>query len=233
MTVEHAALVVDARATPQHEPFLEIRFGPPLTLTGRPVRAGKCRIIGARPTAERNLRVWVDNEKLTQYQLTVLDVREESAPLFRVGIDPKLARNVADQPATITLDGVDYDARFVGFRPDLDAQTRTRTALFEIDTRDPVYLASGTLTLETALDQQGYAVPLRALRDGVRGLWTVMVLEPEDGDVYTARAAAVEVLQIQGDTAYVRGTLQGAAMIVPDGTHRLVPGDRVQIAGVE
>lgn len=161
----------------------------------------------------------------------VLDIREDTAPLFRVGIDPKLARSVADQPASISVDGIAYDARFVGFRPDLDAQTRTRTALFEIDTTDPVYLASGTLTLNTALDQQGYAVPLRALRDGVRGLWTVMVLEPDEGDMHTARAAAVEVLQIEGDTAFVHGTLQGEAMIVPDGTHRLVPGDRVQIAG--
>ncbi|MEM8653165.1 MAG: efflux RND transporter periplasmic adaptor subunit [Pseudomonadota bacterium] len=160
----------------------------------------------------------------------VLDIREDTAPIFRVGIDPKLAATVRDTQATVTLDGVAYAARFVGFRPDLDAQTRTRTALFEVDTDDPVYLASGTLTLASQLDQNGYAVPMRALRDGVRGLWTVMVLTPGDDDVYTAQAAAVEVLQVEGDTAFVRGTLQGDAMIVPDGTHRLVPGDQVRIS---
>lgn len=163
----------------------------------------------------------------------VLDIREDSAPLFRVGIDPRLARTVEHTDATITLDGIDYAARFVGFRPDLDAQTRTRTALFEVDTDDPVYLASGTLTLEGRVDQSGYAVPMRALRDGVRGLWTVMVLTPDEDGIYTAQAAAVEVLQVEGGTAYVRGTLQGEAMIVPDGTHRLVPGDRVQVAGAD
>ena len=161
----------------------------------------------------------------------VLNIRENTRAQFRVGLDPKLARHVSDHPATITLDGVDYDATFAGFRPDLDAQTRTRTALFDIDTDDPVYLASGTLTLTTSLDQSGYAVPLRALRDGVRGLWTVLLLEPDADDLFTARAAAVEVIQIEGDVAYVRGTLQGDALIVPDGTHRLVPGDRVRIAG--
>ena len=160
----------------------------------------------------------------------VLDIREDSAPMFRVGIDPRLADTVASTDATVTLDGVEYPARFVGFRPDLDAQTRTRTALFEVETDDPVYLASGTLTLEGQLDQSGYAVPMRALRDGVRGLWTVMVLTPGTDDIYTAQAAAVEVLQVEGDTAFVRGTLQGDAMIVPDGTHRLVPGDQVRIS---
>ncbi|WP_299772962.1 efflux RND transporter periplasmic adaptor subunit [uncultured Tateyamaria sp.] len=163
----------------------------------------------------------------------VLDVREETAPIFRVGIDPRLAQNVRDTAAVVTLDGVDYDARFVGFRPDLDAQTRTRTALFEIETDDPVYLASGTLKLHSHIDQNGYSVPLRALQDGVRGLWTVMVLSPDEDDLYTAQAAAVEVLQVEDGTAFVRGTLQGDAMIVPDGTHRLVSGDRVRVVGAE
>ena len=163
----------------------------------------------------------------------VLDIRQEAAPVFRVGIDPKLAGTLTDQPVAITLDGTEYNATFIGFRPDLDAQTRTRTALFTLQTDDPVYLASGTLTLETRLQQTGYAIPLRALRDGVRGLWTVLVLDPENDGFATARAAAVEVLQIEGDTAYVRGTLTAEALIVPDGTHRLVPGERVKLAGAD
>ncbi|WP_052249515.1 efflux RND transporter periplasmic adaptor subunit [Tateyamaria sp. ANG-S1] len=175
----------------------------------------------------------VDPGAILSVGAPVLDIREDTAPLFRVGIDPKLAATVREKTATITLDGADYDATFVGFRADLDAQTRTRTALFEIDTTDPVYLSSGTLTLQGQLDQTGYAVPLRALRNGVRGLWTVIVLSPEEGATYTAQAAAVEVLQIEGDTAFVRGTLQGDAMVVPDGTHRLVPGDQVRVTGAE
>jgi RND family efflux transporter MFP subunit len=163
----------------------------------------------------------------------VVDIRQNAVPVFRVGIDPKLAHSLADHPATIRFDGIDYPATFVGFRADLDAPTRTRTALFRVDSADPVYLASGTLTLETRLQQDGYAVPLRALRDGVRGLWTVLVLDPDADGFATARTAAVEVLQIEGDTAYVHGTLTGEALIVPDGTHRLVPGDRVRLAEAE
>lgn len=172
----------------------------------------------------------VDPGAIMSVGAPVLDIRQDAAPLFRVGIDPKLAKTLAENPATITLDGTEYAARFVGFRPDLDAQTRTRTALFEVDSNDPVYLAAGVLTVQTSLDQSGYAIPLRALQDGVRGLWTVLVLEPQEDGFATARAAAVEVLQIEDDTAYVRGTLQGEALIVPHGTHRLVPGDRVALA---
>ncbi|MEQ3708185.1 MAG: efflux RND transporter periplasmic adaptor subunit [Tateyamaria sp.] len=171
----------------------------------------------------------VDPGAIMSVGAPVLDIRQAAAPLFRVGIDPKLASTLADHPAKIALDGSEYAARFIGFRPDLDAQTRTRTALFEVKTDAPVYLAAGTLSVQTSLTQSGYAVPLSALQDGVRGLWTVLVLEPETDGFASARAAAVEVLQIEGDTAYVRGTLTGDALIVPHGTHRLVPGDRVQL----
>ncbi|MEM6373742.1 MAG: efflux RND transporter periplasmic adaptor subunit [Pseudomonadota bacterium] len=172
----------------------------------------------------------VDPGTILNVGAPVLDIREAALPLFRVGIDPKLAHTLADTSARITLDGVDYPATFTGVRPDLDAQTRTRTALFALNTDDPVYLAAGTLTLETTLPAQGYAVPLRALQDGVRGLWTLMVLEAQENGLATARAAAVEVIQIEGDTAYIRGTLSGTVHIIPDGTHRLVPGDRVRLA---
>ncbi|WP_299588096.1 efflux RND transporter periplasmic adaptor subunit [uncultured Tateyamaria sp.] len=161
----------------------------------------------------------------------VIDIRETAKPLFRVGIDPKLANRVDTADARITIDGTAYPARFVGFRPDLDAQTRTRTALFEIDADTPAFLTSGTLELRARIEQSGYAVPLRALRDGVRGLWTVLVLSPGDDGLATVDAAAVEVMQIEGDTAYVRGTLTGTALILPDGTHRVVPGDRVRLSG--
>ncbi len=160
----------------------------------------------------------------------VVDIRQDAAPVFRVGLDPKLAALVSDSPATIDMDGITFPARFVGFRPDLDAQTRTRTALFEVDTATAPYLSSGTLTLQTQRAQQGYEVPLRALRDGVRGLWTILVLTPDADGLAQVKAAAVEVLRIEGDRAYVRGTLTGDALIVPDGTHRLVPGDRVRLA---
>ncbi|MEO0380553.1 MAG: efflux RND transporter periplasmic adaptor subunit [Pseudomonadota bacterium] len=175
----------------------------------------------------------VDPGAIMSVGAPVLDIRQDAAPVFRVGIDPKLAGTLANQRATVTLDGVEHSARFIGFRPDLDAQTRTRTALFEIDTYDTVYLAAGTLNVQTALDQPGYAVPVGALQNGVRGLWTVLVLEPETDRFAVAQAAAVEVLQIEGDIAYVHGTLTGAPLIVPHGTHRLVPGDRVELAGAE
>lgn len=174
-----------------------------------------------------------DDGTVTSVGQAVLTVLQTSAPTFRVGIDPALAQNrPALEQASISINGVDFDARFEGFRPDLDAQTRTRTALFSLETDDAVYLQAGTLTLHPVVHQPGYLVPLSALQDGVRGLWTILTLSPnEDGSAYTVGLEAVEVLHLEGDQAFVHGTFDGAVMIIDEGTHRVVPGARVRLVG--
>ncbi|MEM6617649.1 MAG: efflux RND transporter periplasmic adaptor subunit [Pseudomonadota bacterium] len=163
---------------------------------------------------------------------TILDVMKNGSATFRVGIDPSLADDVSTAEAiTITINGQAYSAFFAGFRPDLDRQTRTRTALFEFETDDPVYLDAGTIALQRHVNADGYLIPRTALQDGVRGLWTVLTLEPSAADdSFTVVKAAVEVLHFEGETAFVRGTLDGEVTIVDAGPHRLVPGDRVRIS---
>ena len=162
---------------------------------------------------------------------TVLELLEDSVPLFRVGIDPALADDqMALDRAVITINGRDYEARVQGFRPDLDRQTRTRTVLYQFETDEAVYRQAGTLTLRPTLEQSGYLVPLSALQDGVRGLWTVLTLEPVDGsDTYTVGLEAVEILHVAGEGAFVRGTLNGDVLIVQEGAHRVVPGEIVHL----
>ncbi len=162
----------------------------------------------------------------------IVEVLQSSAPLFRVGIDPSLANDrEALEHVSITINGIDYSATFDGFRPDLDPQTRTRTALFRLETEDAVYLEAGTLTLRPTLNQRGYLVPLSALQDGVRGLWTVLSLAPTgDSDIFTVGLEAIEILHLEGDQAFVRGTFEDDILIIDDGAHRVVPGTEVRLA---
>lgn len=162
----------------------------------------------------------------------IVDLLQASRPQFRVGIDPALASDLATlKQVIVTINDIDYDAHFEGFRPDLDAQTRTRTALFELDTEDAVYREAGTLTLLPEVARSGYLVPLSALQDGVRGLWTVLTLSPSEApDIFTVGLEAVEILHVEGDQAFVQGTFSDTLTIIDDGTHRVVPGTQVRLA---
>jgi hypothetical protein len=71
-------------------------------------------------------------------------------------------------------------------------------------------------------------LPIAALLEGQRGVWTVLRIEPA-GDSYRTAREAVEVLEIRGDQAYVRGTLASGSRVVANGVHRITPGTQVSV----
>lgn len=127
----------------------------------------------------------------------------------------------------LTLRGQVFEARLRSIRPDVDPVTLTATAVFELP--DEVVGLDGepvNLLLEEPVDMRGGWVPVAALLEGERGLWTVLRVDDRPEGPVTVREA-VEVLEVQGSRAYVRGTLGDAARYVADGVHRIAPGTPV------
>lgn len=124
-----------------------------------------------------------------------------------------------------------FTARLLSVRPDVDPLTRATTAVFAVPAGvkaldgEPV-----TLELEEPVPLVGGWLPIAALLEGQRGVWTVLKIEA-DGDTLRTVREAVEVLDIQGDKAYVRGTLPPGSRVVASGVHRITPGSLVSAAG--
>ncbi|GAB5387679.1 MAG: efflux RND transporter periplasmic adaptor subunit [Alphaproteobacteria bacterium] len=162
----------------------------------------------------------------------VIEVIETEQLLLRVGLDASiLAKTYSQGDLQVSIGGHSYPVIYAGLRPDLDQRTRTRTVLYTIDTDDILYGEAGSLSLAQVYSMRGYRLPMSALRQGVRGMWTVLTLTPEADStgVYRIGTAAVEILHMEDQFAYVRGTLSGDTLIIRKGTHRAVPGDRVLI----
>ncbi len=123
----------------------------------------------------------------------------------------------------------EFEGRLLTVRPDVDPATRVTTAVFTIPPAitavdgEPV-----SLVLTETVPGRGGWLPLAALLEGGRGLWTVLRVD-RTGPVTTVREA-VEVLEIQGDRAYVRGTLADGSEVVASGVHRITPGTPVAVA---
>jgi RND family efflux transporter MFP subunit len=125
---------------------------------------------------------------------------------------------------TLKLRATPFQARLLAVRPDVDPITRTATAVFSIP--PSVQALDGepvTLELSDTVNEMGGWVPIAALLEGSRGVWTVLRLEPE-GEYLRTVTEAVEVLAVEGDRAFVRGTLISGARIVANGLHRIPPG---------
>ncbi len=82
------------------------------------------------------------------------------------------------------------------------------------------------LSLTESVSEIGGWLPVSALIEGERGLWTVLRLGERDGNTVALREA-VEVLHVYEDQAFVRGTLANGQTVVADGIHRVTPGTPV------
>ena len=115
--------------------------------------------------------------------------------------------------------------------PTLDPETRSRDGYFTIPGHDLPARMTGEVLLSSEVDVEspGAWVPLAALRQGPRGTWTILTVETE-GEVSTAGLAAVEIVHLVSDRAFVRGTFTSDTKILDNGPHRVVPGERITIA---
>ncbi|MEW9922141.1 efflux RND transporter periplasmic adaptor subunit [Marimonas sp. MJW-29] len=158
----------------------------------------------------------------------ILRLIEDGPRNVRIGIDAKLCRDLSIGDEHDLLIGAELvAARITAILPDLDPATQTRTVLFELQ-EDPVIIAGSVATVQMTQEiaARGAQVPISALRDGSRGLWEIMVAQP-DGDAHRIAVEAVEILNVNDETAFVRGTFDRDALLVTEGQHRLVPGQTV------
>ncbi|MEQ8848453.1 efflux RND transporter periplasmic adaptor subunit [Botrimarina sp.] len=161
----------------------------------------------------------------------VIDLVEEDALEAWVGAPPSAAgRLEAGQSLPIVVDGQQHYAVVQSVRPELDPETRTQNVVLRLT--DSANLVPGQVA-KVALDESiaidGFWTPTSSLSPGKRGLWSVLVVNA-DGVV---AKRPVEVIENDGDRSFVRGTLQAGERVIVEGTHRVVPGQRVDVAPAE
>ncbi len=163
----------------------------------------------------------------------VLKILETAAQESLIGVSAE--RAAALQPGraySLKLRDRTFQATLLSVRPDVDRYTRTATAVFalppEIESLDGEAV---TLKMQERIIETGGWLPIAALLEGSRGVWTVLRLEPEGEHLRTV-SEAVEVLEVKGDRAFVRGTLESGVSVVASGMHRISPGALVSAPGV-
>jgi RND family efflux transporter MFP subunit len=140
---------------------------------------------------------------------------------------------VSGQSHRLRIGGREFDAVLLSLRPDVDPVTRSATAVFRVPSALPALDGEPvSLLLQESVASEGGWLPLTALLEGQRGLWTVLVVAEQDGRDIVQREA-VEVLAASDERVYVRGTLVDGARVVAAGTHRVAPGTEVAVTGAD
>ena len=166
----------------------------------------------------------------------VLDVLEVAPPEVRVGLSGDLANTLTPgEEHVMRIDGRSIVATLRTVLPVRDPATRTVDAIFTLAEGAALPGDLARLELEQPIEEEGVWLPISALAEGSRGLWTAYVAEPLEGTVDSSGAThsleprAVELLYQGTDRVYVRGALADGDLFVSEGLTRVVPHQEVRV----
>ena len=178
------------------------------------------------PFDGRSTRRLLDGGEAVGAGQVLVEVVETGVPQIRVGL-PLSIDESAMETAQISVNGRSYAATLASFRPDIDPVTRTRTALFDIAADTALALGqTARLELQTQVTEAGTWVPLRSLKEGDKGQWTLLVVDADN----IVRRASVRVILATSDEAYVQGSFPPGTRMIEEGPQRVTLGQTVQIA---
>ncbi|WOR16441.1 efflux RND transporter periplasmic adaptor subunit [Hyphomonas sp. FCG-A18] len=211
------------------------------------------RIDAARASAD-TLQVQIDLARIVAPYAGVITARmaDEGAiaapgqPVFelvengvleaRIGLPAELSQTLTiGETYLLIADQGEVSATLRAVTGVIDANQRTVTTIFDINNIDEV--ASGAvvrITLSRDVTEQGLWVPVSALAESQRGLWSVYLARSE-GETIRAQKSVVEIVHSEGDRAYVRGAIRNGDLVIIDGLQRITPGQAVtpvEVAGI-
>ena len=162
----------------------------------------------------------------------VVSLLETGRPQARIVVAPVVARTlVPGKTVALYSDDVMVEGRIVTVRPDLSTATRTTGVLIDILGETAVKFGDTIeLRISRAIAEDGFWMPISALSEGARGLWTVLTVKPGDADTLMVGQEAVEILHIDGDRVFVRGTLGDGQQVIANGRNRVIPGQVVTLS---
>lgn len=191
----------------------------------------------------------VDEGTVVSAGQTVVELIESVAPEARIGVPSEVASTIeVGSTQSVRVNDQPFAAEVKAVLPEVDATTRTQTVVLGLATTAFGEVEPGQTVqwaLSDRIQTEGFWLPVEALTEGIRGLWTCYVLVPAQAGKageFEIEARSVEVIQQEStgqsssaeaalasaNRVLVRGTLKPGDTVVANGVHRLVPGQQVQ-----
>jgi len=158
-----------------------------------------------------------------------------SQALAYIGVPIDIAQQLTThQSVDVRVGKQTFSAEIAGISAEVNSISRT--VQLRIDLPDSARVINGEiayLAYQQDVLAAGYWVPMSALTDGVRGLWNVFVLAKAEQDFYRIERRDVEIIYTNEQQAYIQGAIQPMELIVSQGLHKMVVGQKVTLAQAE
>lgn len=148
-----------------------------------------------------------------------------------VGLPVEIAASQAiGDSVELNVEGQPVAGKVAAKLAEIDPTTRTQTVLYQIDANYADQIVSGQLCkieIVSKVNKSGFWIPNTALNKGVRGLWSVMTVEPDEAGTLRAIKRDIVILKTDSQRVLASGTFSSENQIVIDGVHRITGGQAV------
>ena len=122
------------------------------------------------------------------------------------------------------IDGKIFSAKLKRFTKMSNQGSDNRLCIFEFST----FISPGSISY-LQLNQQksatGAWVPLKSLSQGTQGLWNLYTVSKDKNDQFKVAKEIVELIYVEGDNAYISGTISTGDMVVAGGAEKVIENE--------
>ena len=122
------------------------------------------------------------------------------------------------------IDGKIFSAKLKRFTKMSNQGSDNRLFIFEFST----FISPGSISY-LQLNQQksatGAWVPLKSLSQGTQGLWNLYTVSKDNNDQFKVAKEIVELIYVEGDNAYISGTISTGDMVVAGGAEKVIENE--------
>lgn len=164
----------------------------------------------------------------------ILRLQENSSTELRVGIAGKIVDSIqAGQVIPVVVNHFPLQASVKAIVPVRDGKSRTVDVILSINDLPSQVRAGDLVKVELSMNigRDGYWIPVSALSEGSRGIWSVYTLQSEsdaNAHHHTVRRRTIEIVHAESERVFIEGFFEKDTQVVTDGLQRIVPGQQVQ-----
>ena len=126
------------------------------------------------------------------------------------------------------IDGKIFSAKLKRFTKMSNQGSDNRLCIFEFNT----FISPGSISY-LQLNQQKLAtgawVPLKSLSQGTQGLWNLYTVSKDNNDQFKVAKEIVELIYVEGDNAYISGTISTGDMVVAGGAEKVIENEILKV----
>ena len=131
---------------------------------------------------------------------------------------------VVGEPYNFLIDNTIYPAILKRYTKMSNQGTDNRLCIFEFN----IFINPGSISYLQLLQTKsmtGAWVPLKSLSQGTQGLWNLYTVSKDQNNQYQVSKEIVELIHVEGDNAFISGTISTGDMVVAGGAERVIESE--------